>query len=157
MQLLYAFLLLLILGDASAAGEYSEDGDDQEETSTDLTTVVQGFVSCQDCDGNFDKPSPGALVRVECRDGSYGEAASNRDGFFQIKFPQTYKSVYDPPESCKAMILASPDRSCDTATDLGGGKKGAALEFEKIFMGEAFYKTGPFAFTPYCTDEDEEP
>ncbi|XP_024520493.1 uncharacterized protein LOC9660548 [Selaginella moellendorffii] len=113
------------------------------------TTVIQGYVYCQGCYGQWTKHIVGGEVAVECKNEKgavvKGSDSTDNDGFYQVKLPYVAKT-----KTCTAKLVKSSDYSCDIITNVGKGKEGAGVAYLKTFKNEVFYKVAPFAFSQVC-------
>ncbi|XP_024543690.1 uncharacterized protein LOC9662110 [Selaginella moellendorffii] len=113
------------------------------------TTVIQGYIYCQGCYGQWTKHIVGGEVAVECKNEKgavvKGSDSTDKDGFYQVKLPYVVKT-----KTCTAKLVKSSDYTCDVITNVGKGKEGAGVAYLKTFKNEVFYKVAPFAFSQVC-------
>ncbi|XP_034696938.1 non-classical arabinogalactan protein 31 [Vitis riparia] len=122
--------------------------------------AVQGVVYCKPCKYRGiatllgASPLLGATVKLQCNNTKYPLVVlgkTDKNGYFFIQAPK--KITTYGAHKCKVSLVSSSSPTCNLATDLHFGLKGAILRPEKPPAGlppppYVTFSVGPFAFEP---------
>ncbi|CAN6483578.1 unnamed protein product [Victoria cruziana] len=121
--------------------------------------AVEGVVYCKSCAyKDVDTlvgatPLLGATVKLVCNNSRVPmvvEAMTDKNGYFYFQASKMKVTTYGV-HKCHLSLVSSAKSSCNMATNLNGGMRGASLRFERSLSGRpptSLFAAGPFAFAP---------